>query len=117
MDRNKASKLLRDELNIHGLNEWGVRLSTNINEPWLGICLHKDKVIVLNAHHVDIHPDLEVICTIKHEVGHALTPGHGHDEVWANKAKEIGIELWRVAYFVFILNFLTCLICVITCFF
>lgn len=92
MERNRATQLLRDELNKHGLKDWGVRLSTNINEPWLGICLHKDKCVVLNAHHVDIHPDLEVICTIKHEVAHALTPGQGHNEIWEAKAKEIGCD-------------------------
>jgi SNF2 family DNA or RNA helicase len=47
---------------------------------------------MINAHHCDIHPDNEVICTIKHEVAHALTPGHGHDSVWADKAKEIGCD-------------------------
>ena len=27
---------------------------------------------------------------IKHEIAHALTPGHGHDNVWLEKAKELG---------------------------
>jgi hypothetical protein len=90
MDRQKATKLLRDTLNQYGLSDWGVRLSTNINEPWLGICLlYKDKCIVLNAHHVDIHPDLDVVDTINHEVAHALCPGQGHNEVWQDKAVEL----------------------------
>lgn len=90
MDRNVASKLCREALNKHGLQEWGVRITTDINQPFLGLCVYRDKVIILNAHHIDIHPHDEVVDTILHEVGHALTPGHGHDNVWADKAREIG---------------------------
>jgi SNF2 family DNA or RNA helicase len=52
--------------------------------------MYQDKVIVLNAHHIDIHPYEEVMDTIFHEVAHALCPRHGHDDVWATKAREIG---------------------------
>lgn len=90
MDRQAASKLLRETLNKHGLADWGARLSTNINEPWLGITLYRDKCIVLNAHHIDIHPEQDVVDTIMHEVAHALTPGQGHGKIWEEKAKELG---------------------------
>lgn len=93
MNRITASKLLREELDSHGLNDWGVRQTTDPNQPFLGICMYRDKCIILNAHHVDIHPDAEVICTIKHEVAHAIVgPGNGHNEVWATKAREIGCD-------------------------
>lgn len=92
MNRQRASELTRAELNKHGLTEWGVRLTTDANQPFLGMCSYRDKVIILNAHHIDLHGDAEVVCTIKHEVAHALTPGHAHDNVWADKAKEIGCD-------------------------
>lgn len=90
MDRTQASKLLRDELDKHGLRDWAVRINSDPNQSFLGMCSHKDKAIIINAHHVDIHPFEEVVDTIKHEVAHALTPGHAHDSVWAAKAREIG---------------------------
>jgi len=91
MERNKASQLLRDELNRYGLSNWKVRITSDPNMPYLGLCSYKDKAIIINAHHVDIHDDESVIDTIKHEIAHALVGHtHGHDEVWKAKAKEIG---------------------------
>lgn len=92
MTRIEASTILRNELDKHGLQEWSVRLNQNAESRFLGMCIHKDKTIVLSAHHIDIHPDPDVINTIKHEVAHALTPGHGHDSVWSDKAREIGCD-------------------------
>jgi hypothetical protein len=92
MERSKAVELLRAELDQHGLTDWGIRLNQNINAPFLGLCSYKDKCIILNAHHVDQHPEVELINTIKHEVAHALTPGNGHNSVWAEKAREIGCD-------------------------
>src|SRR5262245_30476516 len=91
MDRTKAAQLTREELNKYGLNNWSVRITTDPNNSFLGLCSHKDMCIIINAHHVDIHPDAEVVDTIKHEVAHAIVgPGQAHNEVWAAKAREIG---------------------------
>ena len=93
MTRQTASELTRQELNKYGLNQWGVRLTTDADKPFLGLCMYNDKCIVLNAHHIDIHHDKDVINTIKHEVAHAIVgPFHGHDDVWADKAKEVGCD-------------------------
>lgn len=93
MERKEAIQRLRSELDKHGLQKWSAHLSTQ-ETMWVGLCLHfPDCTIVLNAHHVDTHPVEDIDDTIKHEVAHALTPGHGHDEVWQAKAKEIGCTI------------------------
>ena len=92
MTREQATRLTHETLMKHSLTDWHVRLNTKVDARYVGLCLHKDKAIVLNAHHIDIHPEDEVRNTIFHEVAHALTPGHGHDDVWAAKAREIGCD-------------------------
>lgn len=91
MDRSVAGKLLRDELNQHGLDDWKARISID-HTHFLGLCDYKAKTIFLNGHHIDLNPDVAVINTIKHEVAHALTPGHNHDMVWEAKARELGCD-------------------------
>ena len=52
-------------------------------------------IIELSKHYVEgLEPTEEnVLCmidTIKHEIAHALTPGHHHDHVFQAKCREIG---------------------------
>src|SRR5690606_2723283 len=90
MERNKATKFLRDTLDKYSLTHWRIRLTTDLTKSFLGLCDYKKQTIILNAHHIDTHPEPEVIDTIYHEVAHALCPNHGHDNVWADKARELG---------------------------
>jgi superfamily II DNA or RNA helicase len=91
MTRHEAAQFARDELNKHGLADWSIRLTATTQGP-VGKCIPKDKCIILNAHHVDTHPDEEIKDTILHEIAHALTPGHGHDADWRDRAIEIGCK-------------------------
>src|SRR6188474_344117 len=90
MNRDKATKFAREQLIKYDLKEWHIRLTTDLTKPFLGLCSYKDKCIILNAHHIDTHPEPDVIDTILHEIAHALTPGEQHGIVWQNKAREVG---------------------------
>jgi len=90
MTRTDASLFCREQLNKYGLKEWSVRLNNNPETKFLGLCSYKDKAIILNGYHCELHSENEVRNTILHEVAHALMPGHGHNSLWAAKAREIG---------------------------
>jgi hypothetical protein len=92
MDRKEATEFARQEMIKWGLKDWSLRLNQNAQSGFLGMCMHKDKCIILSAHHIDIHPTPDVVNTIRHEIAHALTIGHAHDEVWEAKAREVGCD-------------------------
>lgn len=93
MDRNLATKLLRETMDLHGLKDWGIRLNAESTFPHFGLTSHADKCIILNAHHIDQHPAPEIEDTIKHEIAHALTPkDKNHGPEWTTKAREIGVN-------------------------
>ena len=92
MTRQEAGEMLRKEMNLHGLQKWGIRFNQNADSRFLGLCSYRDECIIVSAHHVDIHPSASVLNTFRHEIAHALTKGHGHDDVWAAKAREIGCD-------------------------
>lgn len=56
----------------------------------LGHCSNGHKAIALSLFHIEADDVAEVRDTILHEIAHALTPGHGHDEVWQAKAMQVG---------------------------
>jgi len=93
MTRELAAKMAREELEKWNLKDWHVRINpVNLDSrfQYLALCSHKDKCIILNAHHVDLHDEKEILNSIRHEIAHALTPGQQHSEVWADKAREVG---------------------------
>src|ERR1043165_1542758 len=94
MTRNDAAIYCRDRLDEFGLKDWHVRINPvdlSAKFQYYGLCSYKDKCIILNAFHIDTHPDFEVKDTINHEVAHALVgPGHGHDFTWKDKAIQLG---------------------------
>src|SRR6266496_4809772 len=95
MTRQEATHNLRKLLDEHGLSNWHIRVTTDISKPFLGLCDHKNKTIFLNGFSIDTHPDSELLNTIRHEVAHALTPSHQHDDVWREMAKKLGCDNTR----------------------
>src|SRR3990172_11020731 len=91
MRRDDATRLLREMLDSHNLKHWHILLVNDIrNKTLLGKCDYKNQRIMINIHHLDIHPDIEIKDTFLHEIAHALTPGNGHNDIWKAKAKELG---------------------------
>jgi len=58
----------------------------------LGVCKRSKKIISLSRHFLqsDNGTKAEIEDTILHEIAHAMTPGHHHDDVWRQKALSIG---------------------------
>jgi len=60
---------------------------------WLARCYHDEKRVVINLHHLNTCSEIDLTQTILHEIAHALVgPGHGHTQVWIDKAKSIGLS-------------------------
>lgn len=91
MNRSEASQLCRDLLKEYNLSGWHVVLNIDSRVRFLGLCDHSSKTIILNAIAIDVHPNVEVIDTIRHEVAHAIVgAGYGHSQTWMDKAIELG---------------------------
>src|SRR6266850_726185 len=102
MTRNEAILYTKQRLTEFGLTDYKIRIVAPElkGSTFLGKCDTKDKIIYLNAYHIDTHGEQLVKNTINHEIAHALTPMHGHDNVWVEKAKELGcIEISSCASF------------------
>lgn len=84
----KLEQTANELLTKHNLNNW----SFEFDNPQLrlGQCNYKKKVITISKRISLVLTFDEMLDTILHEIAHALTPGHKHDEIWKAKAIEIG---------------------------
>lgn len=73
----------------HQLFHWRLELKKHTGSR-LGSCDYKVFIIVLNGFYVANHSEEMVLDTLRHEVAHALTPGHQHDNVWKAMAVQLG---------------------------
>ena len=83
-----AFKLMVD----HGLQEKGWSFEFDQATRRFGRCYYRRKLITLSEPLVSLNDESRVRNTILHEIAHALTEGHHHDEVWRAKAIEIGCD-------------------------
>ena len=77
MTRQEATQWGREEMNKWELKDWSLRLNQNLNSHFLGLCSHRDKALIVSAHHIDIHPETGCKEHIQHEVAHALSRDKG----------------------------------------
>jgi predicted SprT family Zn-dependent metalloprotease len=75
---------------------WRLAFSTQARRT-LGVCRHRQKVIVLSTAFVTLNDEPTVRDIVLHELAHALVgAGHGHDATWKAKAVELGANPDRV---------------------
>lgn len=83
-------------LGLHGLRAWGFALFRGRSR--VGLCRYprirrgQPGRILINEFFCENNPIATVIEAILHEISHALTPGHQHDEVWRQCCLKLGIS-------------------------
>ena len=88
MDMDKAEQMAEELIKEHKLEEY--TFGWNNANNTLGLCDRTNKIIYLSYNFVFLNNEERVRIVLLHEVAHALTPGHKHDEVWRKKCIEIG---------------------------
>ncbi|MEK9763194.1 MAG: SprT-like domain-containing protein [Deltaproteobacteria bacterium] len=99
----RGVKLLAERLlNEHELFDKGWRFSFDRAKRRAGSCKFSNKEITLAKAYAEQENYKEIKNTILHEIAHALVgPKHGHNEIWRQKALEIGCDAERCHYVVF----------------
>lgn len=93
MNTTQAYALADTLMKAHGLYRKGWKFEFFRSKRSFGRCLYQEKRILISSEFVKINDDHHVRDTILHEIAHALVGGrHGHDEVWQEKAREIGCD-------------------------
>lgn len=88
-----AEILAKQLIKEHGLDQLGWRFQFDRAVRRFGVCKHRSRIIGLSTALTQLNDESHVRNTILHEIAHALVgPGHGHDFVWKQKAREIGCD-------------------------
>jgi predicted SprT family Zn-dependent metalloprotease len=92
MNVQQAYTLAVNLLDKHGLRAKGWVIDIDNAKRRFGCCNYTKKEISLSRPLIEANEHPQVLDTILHEIAHALTPGHHHDEVWKAKCREIGCK-------------------------
>lgn len=79
----------------HALSGWRMEVSARLKRT-LGLCDYSSRSIRVNRFYAENNSEAVVLNTLRHEVAHALTPGHGHDSTWVAAAVRLGCTAKRV---------------------
>ncbi|MDB9869606.1 SprT-like domain-containing protein [Alphaproteobacteria bacterium] len=86
--------LARIEMDKNGLLGWGLEL--DFAKVRAGACHFGERKISFSRHFLKNSDKKDIKDTVLHEIAHALVgPKHGHDNVWKNKARELGCSAQR----------------------
>jgi predicted SprT family Zn-dependent metalloprotease len=86
-----AEKFIKEKFKEHGLDKMGWKYAfTTTSKRNAGCCKHDLKRLDITVAYVEKATLADIKDTILHEIAHALTPGHKHDDVWREKAISIG---------------------------
>lgn len=89
MTINQAIKLAQKMMSKYPeLKYWSVTF--NKRKSAFGVCNYTRKQIELSALLIPVMTDEAIEETTIHEIAHALTRGHNHDNVWKTKCVELG---------------------------
>ena len=92
--RRDIETLAQQLLQQHGLFTQGWTFHWDGGKTRAGVCRYSNKTICVSRNILD-HPRADVGYIrniILHEIAHALTPGHNHDDTWQRVALQIGCD-------------------------
>ena len=89
MGRKEIFLMARDLISKHSeLDLW--RFSFENYKKSFGRCNYTTRTISISSYLCDSMTNIAIKDTLIHEIAHALTRGHGHDNVWRRKCVELG---------------------------
>ncbi len=90
-NKEQIEKMIGDLMQEHGLTQDGWRFMWDHATSRAGVCKYDQQTICLSKHLLQkTAEDIRNIAL--HEIAHAMTPGHGHDDLWRQVAQRIGCD-------------------------